>query len=218
MFKAILMTQRTAIYTAVGMTSAFALFFFGSMIVDGGGLDFRAYPPGSMLEYGRVIGLMHGLGAFLTGFLAAISSAEGDLAGKHIYALSLPLPRWHYLLLRFGAGLVLVAGCTAVLTFLDTGVTMLITLPEGMHAYPGALGVRFFFASLLVYAISFALGTLDNRRGAQWMIGILAALGLALWAASAITHVTAWSIASRLLLLPASPLRIIIGSWAFIDV
>src|SRR5947208_1470585 len=61
-------------------------------------------------------GVLYPVLAATLGLLVAIASWTPDHRGRHVYALVLPVPRWRYVLLRFGAGaLLLAAPITAVI-------------------------------------------------------------------------------------------------------
>src|SRR2546430_8446825 len=55
-------------------------------------------------------GTLYPVLAAALGLLVAIATWAPDHRGRHIHALSLPLPRWRYVLLRFGGGVVVLAG------------------------------------------------------------------------------------------------------------
>jgi hypothetical protein len=101
--------------------------------------------------------------AWFLGLLMAATTWGDDTQGKHIYALSLPVPRWYYLLLRLSTGLTYL-----VIPAIALGIAALITasqvtLPPGLHAYPGGLMVRFALASALGFTVLFALGSANER-------------------------------------------------------
>jgi hypothetical protein len=101
--------------------------------------------------------------AWFLALLMAATTWGDDAQGKHIYALSLPVPRWYYLLLRLSTGLTYL-----VIPAIALGIAALITasqvtLPPGLHAYPGGLMVRFALASALGFTVLFALGSANER-------------------------------------------------------
>lgn len=91
------------------------------------------------------------------GVTLALSAWNWDHQLKHVYALSLPIPRWRYAMLKMGAGAILALVPTAAFGLGCLVATMAVDLPNGLHAYPGALTLRFFLAALLAYAGVFAL-------------------------------------------------------------
>src|SRR5881409_245665 len=54
-------------------------------------------------------GTLYPVLAAALGLLVAIATWAPDHRGRHIHALSLPLPRWRYVLLRFSSGATLLA-------------------------------------------------------------------------------------------------------------
>src|SRR5437763_15802396 len=54
-------------------------------------------------------GVLYPVLAAALGLLVAITTWAPDHRGRHVHALSLPLPRWRYVLLRFSSGAVLLA-------------------------------------------------------------------------------------------------------------
>lgn len=115
------------------------------------------------------------LSAMMLGLLAATVAWSSDHKGRHVYALSLPLPRWHYVLLRYGAGLVLLAAPLAALWIGSLLATASVTLPAGLRTYPNALALRFALAALIAYSTFFAI-TAATTRTAGYVLGILAGL------------------------------------------
>jgi hypothetical protein len=90
------------------------------------------------------------------GITLALTSWNWDHQLGHVHALSLPVARWEYVLLKMGAGVVLCLVPTAALWAGAHLAAASISLPEGLHAYPNALATRFFLATLVSYALLFA--------------------------------------------------------------
>src|SRR2546430_15410296 len=102
-------------------------------------------------------GVLYPVLAATLGLLVAMASWTPDHRGRHVYALVLPVPRWRYVLLRFGAGaLLLAAPITAVLVGALLA-TMSAAIPAGLQGYPVALAVRFALAVLVAFAVFFAV-------------------------------------------------------------
>src|SRR5205823_857995 len=91
------------------------------------------------------------------GLLVAIATWAPDHRGRHVHALSLPLPRWRYVLLRFGAGATLLAAPIVAVSAGALLATWSATIPAGLQGYPGALAIRFALAVLVAYAVFFAV-------------------------------------------------------------
>jgi len=149
-----------------------------------------------------------------TGFLAW----SPDHAGRHVYALSLPVSRPRFVALRFACGAVLTALPAVALLAGAVLASLAVSLPEGLHAYPLQLTIRFLLVSLTIYAIIFALSIATKRAQllTAGVIGgmILADLLLAAWnvrvgvTLQVLQWLTTWP----------GPLSILAGSWALFDV
>jgi hypothetical protein len=102
--------------------------------------------------------------ALAVAVVVAISSWQADAHRQHVYALSLPVPRWRFVLLRFGAGATLL-GVVAAAVGLFGGIAAAIApLPALLHAYPFGLAVRFWLGALIPFALIFALMASDPKR------------------------------------------------------
>jgi hypothetical protein len=125
--------------------------------------------------------------ALFVAVIVAISAWQADGHRQHVYALSLPVPRWKFVLLRFGAGATLL-GVVAAAVGLFGGVAAAIApLPPMLHAYPFGLAVRFWLGSLIPFGLIFALLVSNPRRVRLVVAGVatiivvdmaLAAMGL----------------------------------------
>ena len=89
------------------------------------------------------VGVAYPILAGLVGLVLAVSAWGPDHRGRHIYALMLPVPRWRYALLRFGAGLVLLGLPVLALWISALIASATVRLPVGLSAYPTGLAVRF---------------------------------------------------------------------------
>ena len=156
--------------------------------------------------------------AMALGLFVAVSAWSADHRGKHIYALVLPLPRWRYVLLRFAAGLVLLAPAIIALALGGLLATATATLPTGLHAYPFALTLRFALAACLAYAAFFAISSGTARTAAAILIafGVIAGvqiLGLAVdWNLPVIDWLIQGFLAWQ------GPLALFGGRWMLVDV
>ncbi len=111
-----------------------------------------------------------GIGAFL-----AVLTWTWDQRGKHVYALTLPIPRWYYALLRFGAGAVLLVPVMVALWIGALVAAAASTIPVGLHAYPTVIGMRFALALAMVYALVFAVAS-GTEKTLRVGVGIFAAV------------------------------------------
>lgn len=112
----------------------------------------------------QAAGVFYQLLALAIAVVIAISAWQADAQRQHVYALSLPLARWQFVLHRFGAGAVLL-GIVAVAVGLFGGIAAaLAPLPPMLHAYPVGLAVRFWLGALVPFGIIFALLSSNPHR------------------------------------------------------
>lgn len=162
-------------------------------------------------------GTAYALLAAAAGLLVALAAWGHDHQGRHVYALSLPVTRARYVMLRFGAGLVLllpaVAGVLA-----GSIVVGLSAIPFGLHVFPIALTLRFAFCALLAYALFFAIGS-STTRTAAIVLGAIGGLFFAQYLVSltGLDFNLLEQVASFLFLEPGI-LSVFTGRWMLIDV
>src|SRR5438128_4089111 len=153
MFRVLLYSQWkwTRLIVALGSVAAFAL---PIVSVQGAArADASPLQAGELLQAVQSWGTLYPVLAAALGLLVAITTWAPDHRGRHVHALSLPLPRWRYVLLRFSGGAVLLAApALAVLagSLLATGTA---TIPPGLQGYPVALALRFALAVVVAYAV-----------------------------------------------------------------
>jgi hypothetical protein len=167
----------------------------------------------------RIGALIPGL-ALLVGLLLGIGAWAPDHAGKHVYALSLPLPRSMYVLLRFAAGATLLAAPVVALGVGSIIAVASVQLPSGIHAYPLQLTARFALASLVCYAIFFAI-SIATKRAALAVLGVICGVMLADVLVSSLNLEAGVSVTGWLFNLVTGwpgPLAILMGRWALFDV
>ncbi len=159
------------------------------------------------------------------GAVIALTAWNWDHRYGHVYALSLPVARWEYAMLKMGAGAALVLLPAAGLWLGAHLASASVTLPEGLRAYPNHLAFRFFLASLVAYAVFFALAS-GTIRTTIWIVSavlaVLLGAGLidtalayyvpALDNTRLVFSLTGW------LLRAGGPLGVFTGNWALIDV
>ena len=159
------------------------------------------------------------------GVVLALTAWNWDHKLGHVYALSLPVARWEYTLLKMSAGVVL-GLLPAIALWLGAHLALAtITLPTGLTAYPSQLALRFFLATLMAYSFFFALGA-GTIRTTLWVVGGLLALfvGSALVGDLVAAYVPALSemsgldLATRWLVKVGGPLQVFTGNWSLIDV
>lgn len=118
-------------------------------------------------------GFMYGMLAFVAGTAAAGTSWNADSTSQYVYAMTLPVPRWHFVMLRFAGGAAMLAMATIAQWIGALAATSIATIPPTLHAYPSGLALRFLLASLVAYALAFA--TLVRGKGPVfWLLGAMA--------------------------------------------
>lgn len=108
--------------------------------------------------------------AFALGTVLALLVWNWDHRGDHVYPLSLPLERWRYVLLKMGAGGVLLLIPVAVLWLGSLLAVTAVEIPDGLRAFPTAITFRFFLASLIAFAVFFALAAGTMRTAVILLI------------------------------------------------
>jgi hypothetical protein len=152
------------------------------------------------------------------GLIVALTAWREDHRGKHVYALSLPVPRWHYVLMRFAGGAVLVAVPVVALWLGALTATASVTIPEGLRAYPNALALRFALAAFVSYAAFFAISSGTERTAAYVLGGIGGFVALQLLLTSVGVDVNLLALLFRGMASAGGPLAIFTGRWMLIDV
>lgn len=218
MFKQILASQwRWAGWWAVGL--AFLAFSLPLASVQATSLPIETrFDVGNLLTTMQGWGYLYPVLAVLAALLVALASWSPDHQGRHVYALSLPIPRWHYVLLRFAAGAVLLAPIVAGVWIGGLVASVSITLPAGLHAYPTSVALRFALTLLFFYALIFAIASGTKRTAgyllAAWFAlfvlqGLLTALGSSVnLMEETLSALLAWP----------GPLVILAAGWMLIDV
>jgi hypothetical protein len=112
------------------------------------------------------------------GCLVAIIALQPDHQSRHVYALSLPITRARYSALRLGAGAVFVLVPVAAILMGALLVSVAFSIPAGLHTYPLEFALRFAFASLVAYAIFFAIAS-STPQTAGVVLGLIASVLLA---------------------------------------
>ncbi|MEO8634767.1 MAG: hypothetical protein ABI587_05760 [Gemmatimonadales bacterium] len=132
-------------------------------------------PPAEFLGRVGSWGALYPILAATLGLLVAMAAWAPDHRGRHVHALSLPIPRWRYAFYRFGAGVVLLCVPLVALLIGALLATATVTPPAGIHAYPVALTIRFALALLIAFAVIFAVSG-GTARTAGFILSLIAAL------------------------------------------
>jgi hypothetical protein len=152
------------------------------------------------------------------GLAVALAAWGHDHQGRHVYALSLPITRSHYALLRFGAGAMFLVPIAIGLLLGSLAVIASGAVPDGLHAFPMSLTLRFAFAAFVAYAIFFAIGS-GTTKTAAVILGIIAAILLAQFFLSALN--VDFDLLSRVgdvVFTSPGILSVFSGRWMLIDV
>src|SRR2546430_4271232 len=145
----------TRLIVALGSIAAFAL---PIVSVQGAArADASPLQAGELLQAVQSWGTLYPVLAAALGLLVAIATWAPDHRGRHVHALSLPLPRWRYVLLRFGAGAALLAAPVVAVSAGALLATWSATIPARLQGHPAALAIRFALAVLVAYAVFFAV-------------------------------------------------------------
>src|SRR5438034_6490238 len=120
----------TRLIVALGSIAAFAL---PIVSVQGAArADASPLQAGELLRAVQSWGSLYPVLAAALGLLVAIATWAPDHRGRHVHALSLPLPRWRYVLLRFGSGMTVLAGPIFAVLMGALLATALATMPPGL--------------------------------------------------------------------------------------
>ncbi len=162
--------------------------------------------------------------AVVAGVVLALNAWNWDHRAEHVYLLSLPVPRWEYVLLKMAAdGLLLILPIVAMGTgtFLAAGS---LDLPTGLHAYPAAFTARFLMAAAIVYGLLFTLASGTIRTASI----VLAGVPILLIGGEAVTDFILmlspefeWSMGVWLTQIVTEwpgPFEVFFGNWNLIDV
>jgi len=218
MFRAVLYVQWkwSRLIIVLGTVAAFAiplLSLQGAARPDRGALQAQ-----DLLRAVQSWGTLYPLLAATLGLLMAMTSWAADHRGRHVHALTLPVERWRYVLLRFAAGLTLLAAPLAALFLSALLSTLLATLPPGLQAYPFALTVRFALALLVAYAVFFAISAGTARTAGLILGGIALVVLVQVVAALANLEWDILGLAQLALLQGVGPLAVFAGRWMLVDV
>jgi hypothetical protein len=206
--------QTLLVFVVLAFAAPLTAVYFGTSGVGADMGQVRGWLAGAA----KVGGLLPILALFI-GVFFGIAAWAPDHLGKHVYALSLPLPRWQFVLLRFGAGGTLLAAPVAALGLGAALATVAVTLPSGIHAYPALLTTRFALAAFLCFSIFFAIAIATRRA----VLLVLTALGSILLGDLLLNTLSDPGFSVTELLFNGltrwpGPLAILMGRWALFDV
>lgn len=219
MFRAVLFTQwKWGRFALLALSlAAFALPLLSAQAATGA-------QDGFYWNTRRLLADMESAGGFypilagVTGLVLALTAWSSDHRGRHVYSLSLPITRWHYILLRFSAGAVLLSLPVVALLIGALIATAATPLPPGLQAYPLSMTLRYGLAVLVAYSVFFSIAS-GTSRTAGWVLGVIAgAVALQFIVDTLSLHIRILEpLLYRAYLWPG-PLEIFVGRWMLFDV
>lgn len=120
-------------------------------------------------------GVWYALLAAGLGLAVAITAWAHDQRGRHVYALTLPVSRARYVMMRLGAGFTFLLPAAFAVLLGALVVALVGPIPEGLMVYPVALTLRFFFAACVAFTLFFAIGS-ATQKTAGIILGAIAAV------------------------------------------
>ena len=214
MFKVILMVQWkwTRLLLLPAVVVGFALPILSVQHLDSSEASWY------VIRESAVWGVWFAAFAGAVGLLVGTSAWMSDHRGGHVYALSLPVERWRYVLLRYGSGALLLVAPILSMWIGALLATASVELQVGLNAYPNSLALRFALAVFLSYSIFFAISSGTSRTAGY----ILTAVGGVVIAELLLNAVGAPAqlidpLLNGVLNWPG-PLEVFTGRWLLIDV
>lgn len=170
-----------------------------------------------MLRQSAIWSPAYPIAATVLGLLLGTTAWSMDHRGGHVYALTLPLPRWQFTAFRLlaGAAMLLVVG----LIFWIGAVLAVTTasVPLALKAYPNALAGRFLLASIVAYTAFFAIAS-STPRVAGMLLGAAALVAAAQFVPRLVgAEVDVIGPLLDLASSVAGPLGVFTGRWMLID-
>jgi hypothetical protein len=163
--------------------------------------------------------------AAAVGVTLALTAWNWDHQLGHQHALSLPMPRWRYALLKLAAGMALALVPTLAFWVSAHLAAASVTLPEGLRTYPDALAFRFLLAVLVSYAALFAAAAGTVRTTLTVVTAVLVLLFVAGMASDLLVPLVPSLAGSNLadwivqgLVERPGPFAVFTGNWSLIDV
>ena len=181
MFRAVLLTHWRWGRWGVLLLAAGA--FVTPIILLGllGTRDLTLLPVWEVLAPTSIAGAIYSVIAIFSGLWIAASAWSVDTTQDSIYALTRPVPRWYFVLLRYGSGIVLSLVPVAAVLIGALVAAAVTTRPVEMRVFPVALAAKFTVALWLSFSICFGGVTgLRPRPGSHqlWIIGLIPILAL----------------------------------------
>ena len=193
----------------------FAIPLASLLALETGRLEFS---PNLIVRNMQTFGLFYALLSAAAGLACAMFAWGHDHRGRHVYALSLPIPRARYTGMRFTAGsLFLLLPVAGVLAGCLVGIAA-VKVPPGLHAYPVALTIRFLIACFVSYALFFAILASSTKASAYVLATIATIVGLLFFLGSLDIGADLVSAIAQTLFGDHGLLSVFTGRWTLIDV
>ena len=159
------------------------------------------------------------------GVTLALTSWNWDHQLRHVYALSLPVTRLEYTMLKMGAGVALAMIPAFALWIGAEVASASLALPAGLHAYPNQLALRFFLAIMISYSLLFAMAA-GTVKTTVWIVSsVLLFIIVGLVANQYLaTHYEFFArtnlveVVYEWLMRAPGPFEVFTGNWTLIDV
>lgn len=126
----------------------------------------------------QTFGVWYALLATGMGLMVALAAWAHDQRGRHVYALTLPVSRAQYVMMRLTAGLAFLVPPALAVLLSAVFVSSFGAIPSGLTTYPVALTLRFLFAACVAYTLFFAIGS-ATQKTAGIILGAVASVLLA---------------------------------------
>jgi len=217
-FRTMLFTQWTWARNPllVGTLAAFAIPVISVHTGDLASVD--GFTVRTYLETLQTVGIAYPILAGVLGLVLALTAWGPDHRGRHVYALTLPLPRWQYALLRYTAGLTLLALPVIALWVAALVASATVRLPVGLSTYPTALATRFALAAVVAYSAFSAISAGTSRTAAYILGALMVLLVFQLTLTLADTGVDVVSPTFEAIFIWPGPLAVFSGRWMLVDV
>jgi ABC-type transport system involved in multi-copper enzyme maturation permease subunit len=220
MFKALMKVQWkwTRLAVLIATVLGFSIPMGTARIFDPRDFMTGRISPAYVIRAMQQAGVLYAILAGAIGLFVAFLAWNADQKGRHVYALSLPVSRARFALMRFGAGatFLLVPALGVLIGCLLA--TAIIEIPQGMKAYPVAVAMRFLLSSFVAFAIFFAVAA-SSQKAAAIALGSLAGFFLLAVIVSAMGLQTDLiELASGWIFAEPGVLSIFTGRWMLVDV
>jgi len=217
MFRVLLLTQWkwSRLPLLAGAVAAFALPILSVRVPSTDSMPLRA---SALLLQVEEWGTWYGALAAAVGLLVGVSAWASDHRGGHVYALSLPIERWKYAVYKFGAGAILLLVPVMLMWGSALLVAAYIELPDGLHAYPTALALRFGLAIFVAYGVFFAISAGTPRTAGYVLVLVGGVLAAQLLLNAAGLRVSTLDPVLRFIAHWPGPFEVFTGPWMLIDV